>query len=162
MEDLSTVIEAREQLEIFFDQFHQPHNSKGWSFIAQKIAKSGTKVLNETASTTGVQERVTFAPMIKLLTSLIIFVTSHTEEMDPLKREGTPIVARQLMLVEGGVIELCLKILDVPFRVVRSPADRSPTGSTPVARGFHLRARLTMRMLFGCVGLYRHLIRVTS
>ena len=43
--------------------------------------------------------QVDFKPLIRLLSDLIVFVTS-TEEADPMKREGLPIPTRQTMLRE--------------------------------------------------------------
>ncbi|KAI8621777.1 hypothetical protein BC830DRAFT_1163501 [Chytriomyces sp. MP71] len=51
-----------------------------------------------------------------ILTSLIFFC-SKSSNMDPLKREGTPILLHQTLLRETSIVDILMKFLNFPFSV---------------------------------------------
>ena len=61
--------------------------------------------------------RVDLKPMVKKLGELILFVTTGTENADPMSREGIPVPARQIILREQEVLDRAMQCIVAPFKV---------------------------------------------
>lgn len=92
-------------------------------------------------------------PLVGIVSDLIVFVTD-TDEVDPLKREGVPILSRQIMLREQGVLDLATLSLTVPFHTAfsRSKFDAAAHESLPWSRA--LKSAIVL-----CMCLCRHILR---
>ena len=62
---------------------------------------------------TEARKTVDLDPAVRKASDLIRFVTDSEDNPDPFTREGIPIVRRQKMLVEQGVMEVMLHLIEV-------------------------------------------------
>ncbi len=98
-----------------------------------------------------------FKPLIRMLSELIVFVTS-TDEPDPMKREGLPIFGRQMLLREQGVFALALMALTEPFQPhLFAIEDIGGHNGHPTGQ-----AMLLKRSMILALRLCRHMLRDNS
>jgi hypothetical protein len=115
-----------------------------------RLAKSATTLMGEFLEQFDAQPppapmRVDLKPMAKKLTELILFVTSGTENADPLTREGIPVPARQIILREQEVLDRAMQCIVAPFKATFSYENLTDPHGSAQAQGAPRAAAATRR-----------------